>query len=267
MNRAAAVMLVLAFAAALAARAAEQATGFFERTVLVGSTDLRYQVYLPPKFDPRRAWPVILFLHGAGERGTDGVRQTQVGLGNVVRTDPQRVPAVVVFPQAPPGTVWAGELAQAALAALDRTTAEFHGDPDRTYLTGISMGGYGVWVLAFDNPDRFAALVPVAGGIVPPYGRRLPSPVPGTLQAADPYAHTAARLKTVPAWAFHGADDATVPVTESRKIVDALRKAGADVRYTEYDGVGHHSWERAYAEPELWTWLFAQRRRGATGSR
>jgi predicted peptidase len=254
---------LVAAAAITAVGAAETPSGFLDRTVRVGDNSYHYQVYVPSNFDRRRAWPIILFLHGAGERGTDGLRHTEVGLGELIRTSPERVPAVVVFPQAPPGNVWAGQLAQAALAALDQAAAEFHGDPDRTYLTGLSMGGYGVWVLAFDNPDRFAALVPVAGGLVPPFSRRLPSPLPGTLQADDPYANTAARLKQVPAWVFHGADDPTVPVTESRKIVEALRKAGANVRYTEYESVGHHSWERAYAEPELWTWLFAQKRHGA----
>jgi predicted peptidase len=239
----------------------EAKTGFLERSVRVGETSYAYKVYVPPAYDPRRAWPVILFLHGAGERGTDGVRQTEVGLGRVLRSDPDRFPAVVVFPQAPPGAVWLGDLARAATTALDQTIAEFHGDPDRVYLAGLSMGAYAAWVLAFEHPEKYAAIVSVAGGIVPPAWRRSRlAEVPPTLQADDPYAATAARVKGIAAWLFHGADDTTVPVTESRQIVAALKQVGSPVRYSEYEGVVHNAWDRAFAEPELPKWLFAQRR-------
>lgn len=259
MTWSAAVLSLTVLAGAHVGPGQPAAGGFLERTVELGDSAHRYQVYVPAGFDPARRWPVILYLHGAGERGTDGVRPTEVGLGRAIRLDPQRVPALVVFPQAPPREVWVGDLARVAMLALDRTVAEFSGDKDRVYLTGLSMGGYGTWVLAFEDPERFAALVPVGGGIVPPRGRALRQ-VPGTLEAADPYAATAARLKRVPSWVFHGAEDPTVPVSESRRMVEALRSAGADVRYTEYEGVGHNSWDRAYAEPELWRWLFSQRR-------
>ena len=116
--------------------------------------------------------------------------------------------------------------------------------------------------MAFENPERYAAIVSVAGGIVPPAWRRALAQQPPTLQADDPYAATAARVKDIPAWLFHGADDPTVPVTESRQIVAALRKAGASPRYTEYEGVAHNAWDRAFAEPELPKWLLAQRRKG-----
>ena len=236
---------------------------FLERSVRIGEVNYGYKVYVPPGFDPSRTWPVILFLHGAGERGTDGVQQTEVGLGRVLRTNPERFPAVVVFPQAPPGQVWLGDPARVATTALDRTIAEFHGDPGRIYLAGLSMGAYGSWVLAYENPDRYAAIVSVCGGIVPPAGRstRL-AQLPPTLQADDPYAATAARVKGIPAWLFHGADDPTVPVTESRQIASALKQVGESPRYTEYEGVTHNSWDRAFAEPELPKWLLAQRRDG-----
>lgn len=251
-----------------AALAQEAKTGFLERTVKVGEESRTYKVYVPAAFDPGRKWPVILFLHGAGERGTDGVRQTEVGLGPVLRSDPARFPAVVVFPQAPPGGVWLGPLARFAVAALDQTVAEFNGDPDRLYLAGLSMGAYASWVLAFEQPEKYAAIVSVAGGIVPPSWRRARlAEVPPTLQADDPYAATAARLKDVPAWLFHGADDSTVPVTESRQITAALKQVGSPVRYTEYEGVVHNSWDRAFAEPELPKWLFAQRRGTAKAAR
>jgi predicted peptidase len=268
MERAAVMFTLLTVAAPAFALGQESKTGFLVRSVRVGDVDSAYKVYVPPSFDPGRTWPVILFLHGAGERGTDGVQQTEVGLGRVLRANPERFPAVVVFPQAPPGGVWLGDLARVATSALDQTMAEFHGDPDRVYLAGLSMGGYGAWVLAFEKPERYAALVSVAGGIVPPAGRRARlQQLPPTLEADDPYGATAARVKGIPAWVFHGAEDPTVPVTESRQIVAALKQLGAPVRYTEYEGVAHNSWDRAFSEPELPKWLFAQRRRGASSSR
>jgi predicted peptidase len=268
MERAAVMFTILTAAAPALALGQDAKTAFLGRTVRVGDVDYAYKVYLPPSFDRARTWPVILYLHGAGERGTDGVQQTEVGLGRVLRASPERFPAVIVFPQAPPGEVWLGDPARVATGALDQAMAEFHGDPDRVYLAGLSMGGYGTWVLAFEKPERYAALVSVAGGIVPPYGRRSRlRQLPSTLEADDPYAGTAARVKGIPAWVFHGAEDPTVPVTESRQIVAAMKQAGASVRYTEYEGVGHNSWDRAFAEPELVKWLFAQRRRGAASSR
>jgi predicted peptidase len=160
-----------------------------------------------------------------------------------------------------------GDLARLAQAALDQTMAEFRGDPDRVYLAGLSMGAYGAWVMAFEDPGRYAAIVSVAGGIVPPSGRRARlAQLPPTLQADDPYAATAARVKAIPSWLFHGAGDPTVPVTESRQLAAALKQAGASVRYTEYEGAGHNVWDRSFSEPELPAWLFAQRR-GAKGTR
>lgn len=245
----------------------EPKTGFLERSVRVGAASHPYKVYVPPGFDARRSWPVILFLHGAGEAGTDGVQQTEVGLGRVLRTDPDRFPAVVVFPQAPRGQVWLGDMARVATTALEQTIAEFRGDPARIYLAGLSLGAFGSWVLAFEDPERYAAIVSVAGGIIPPAFRRARlSQLPPALSADDPYAATAARVKHIPAWLFHGADDPTVPVTESRRIVAALKQVGASPRYTEYEGVPHNSWDRAFAEPDLAKWLFAQRRK-ASGAR
>ena len=261
MERAVVLVTILTSVAAVVA-GQEPKTGFLDRTVRIGEVSFPYKVYVPPGFDARRTWPVILFLHGAGEAGTDGVQQTEVGLGRVLRTAPERFPAVVVFPQVARGQVWLGDPARAATTALEQTIAEFRGDPDRISLAGLSMGAYGAWVLAFENPERYAAIVSVAGGIVPPSGRRARmAQLPPTLAADDPYAATAARVKNIPAWLFHGADDPTVPVTESRQIVAALKQAGASPRYDEYAGVFHNSWDRAFAEPELAKWLLAQRRK------
>jgi predicted peptidase len=244
------------------ARAEEPETGFLERTVRVGGASHAYKVYVPPGFDRARTWPVILFLHGAGEAGADGVRQTEVGLGRVLRAHPGRYPAVVVFPQAPRGEVWLGARARVAAAALDRTIAEFRGDPGRVSLAGLSLGAYGCWVMAFEDPGRYAAIVSVAGGIVPPARTRARlAELPPALAAEDPYAATAARVKDVPAWLFHGAEDATVPVVESRRIVAALKAAGGSPRYTEYAGAAHNVWDRAFADPALAAWLMARRRR------
>src|SRR5688500_819213 len=138
MERAALMFTLLNLAAPALALGPDAKAGFLGRSVRVGDVDHAYKVYVPPSFDPARTWPVILFLHGAGERGTDGVQQTEVGLGRVLRANPERFPAVVVFPQAPPGQVWLGDRARVATSALDQAIAEFRGDPDRIYLVGLS---------------------------------------------------------------------------------------------------------------------------------
>lgn len=235
-------------------------TGFLDRAVTVGGRVYRYQVFVPAGYDAARAWPVILFLHGSGERGDDGLRQTQGGLGNAIRWDPERVPFLVVFPQAPAESVWLGAPADAALAALDATLAEFHADRDRVILTGLSMGGYGAWHLAWREPDRFAALVVVCGGVVPSPTSKVVRRAPETIGALEPHDLVARRVASIPAWLFHGADDPIVPVSGSREMARALRAAGASPRYTEYPGVGHGAWEPAYADSALWSWLSEQRR-------
>lgn len=235
-------------------------TGFLDRQLTADGVTWPYTVYVPRGWTPSRSWPVILFLHGAGERGTDGLLATAIGLGNAIRFHPERIPAVVVFPQVPPDQRWLGAPADVAMAALDRSIEEFSGDRERVYLTGLSMGGYGTWHLALAHPARFAALVPVCGGIVPAGSATSVRQSPLTAGAADPYAFTANALRHIPAWIFHGADDTVVLPSESRKMHEALLAAGGDVRYTEYPGVGHGSWERAYDEEALWAWLFAQHR-------
>jgi homoserine O-acetyltransferase len=218
-----------------------------------------YQVWVPEGL--QKPAPVILFLHGAGERGTDNIQQTVVGIGAALRDHPERVPAIVVMPQVPPDERWLGEPADAAMRALDAAIAEFGGDRSRVYLTGLSMGGYGTWHLALAHPDRFAAIVPICGGLLPHQTTNSVRQSPLTAGASDPYAFTANALRAMPVWIFHGASDATVPVTESRQMADALRAAGAsDVHYTEYPNVGHNSWDRAYGDEEMWHWMFRKRR-------
>jgi predicted peptidase len=133
----------------------------------IDGTSYPYQVYVPPDYTESRRWPVILFLHGSGERGTDGLLQTQVGLGDALRRLPDRYPAIVVFPQAPLDVRWPGKAAKIALESLARTEKQFRCDRERVYLTGISMGGNGAWYLAYRHPERFAAVVPVCGWFLP----------------------------------------------------------------------------------------------------
>jgi predicted peptidase len=142
-------------------------TGFLDRAVAVGGQTYKYQIFVPPAYAPSQRWPVILFLHGAGERGSDGYFQTQVGLGAAIRQNAARVPAIVVFPQSTADSTWTGTLATVALASLDQTMREYQTDPARVYLTGLSMGGQGTWYIAYRNPKRFAAIAPICGWISP----------------------------------------------------------------------------------------------------
>jgi predicted peptidase len=242
--------------AIMSASSRPRETGFLNRIAQVGGVKYRYQVYVPPEWNGSRKWPIILFLHGAGERGEDGLLQTQVGIATAVRLHADRFPAIIVMPQCRKNVWWAEPAMEAqALKALEQSTKEFKGDPDRTYLTGLSMGGYGTWSIAAKFPARFAALVPICGGVREPRrGGNSPS-------TGDPYAPVAASIAKTPVWIFHGGDDKTVPVKESREMNRALKAAGADPKYTEYEGVGHNSWDRAYSDSELMPWLLRQRRK------
>ena len=255
-----AALLILGLLMSACATSPAPSTGsFVQRTLELDGRTHAYQVFVPAGRRSRDGTPVILFLHGSGERGDDGDKPTRVGLGPYLRQHADDFPALVVFPQAAEGTEWS-DGAPIALAALEAATREFGGDRERTYLTGISMGGYGTWELALAEPGRFAALVPVCGGMTPPYPGRPTLRVYAVADAADPYAATAQRLHAIPTWLFHGARDDLVRPEQSRRMVAALEAAGArDVRYTEFPGANHNSWDPAYATPALWDWLFAQR--------
>ena len=248
-------VLLLAFAIA-PIHSTAQDTGFLDREVVVDGQTHRYQIYVPHDYDAAEEWPIILFLHGAGERGDGGLAQTQVGLGAAIRFNPERWPAIAVFPQVPKESTWHGSPGDGAVAALDATMAQYRTDDSRVYLTGLSMGGNGSWYLAYKYAERFAALVPICGFV----NSRGWSPdfVPG--EAADMYSNLAKRIAGIPTWIFHGGADGVVPKTESVKMEAALKEAGADVQYTEFEGVGHNSWDPAYGMEELATWLFAQRK-------
>jgi predicted peptidase len=140
---------------------------------------------------------------------------------------------------------------------------EFNGDRDRLYLTGLSMGGYGAWSLAAKYPGKFAAIVPVCGGIRPPAAVPIPEAAKMADLSVDPYAATARSIGKTPVWIFHGGADPVVPPEESRKMNEALLAAGGNVKYTEYEKVGHNSWDKAYAEPELMPWMLGYRLKAA----
>jgi predicted peptidase len=231
-------------------------TGFLNRTVAVDSVLHRYQVYLPADYAPDRPWPVIIFLHGAGERGENGMMQTQVGLGPAIRLHPERWPAVVIFPQLPSDGNWNTSTEPLAIQALDQTMSEFHIDPDRVYLTGLSMGGYGSLFLAGRHPQMFAALVPICPSVG--YYRGYPFLHGNHLDAS--LQGTAEAVRTLPVWLFHGEEDTVFPVEISRSLHHQLDSLGADVRFTSYPGTGHNAWDAAYADSTLIAWLFEQKR-------
>ncbi|MEK6643962.1 MAG: PHB depolymerase family esterase [Planctomycetota bacterium] len=204
--------------------------------------EYKYAVFVPPQVEIAKdhQWPLIVFLHGSGESGEDGIRQTTVGLPQYISTRPTKFPFIVLMPQAH-ATWFRGQEALMVWKMLAVTRQEFQVDPDRIYLTGLSMGGFGTWELAMAQPDVFAAMVPVCGAAPKDY---------------------LGNVSQIPIWAFHGAQDRNVPVAGSREAIKELKRLGGVYpKYTEYPDVGHECWDRAYSDPELWKWLRAQRRK------
>ncbi|HNS52059.1 MAG TPA: prolyl oligopeptidase family serine peptidase [Anaerolineae bacterium] len=215
-------------------------------TIVPKAVHLPYLLFLPGDYgrDPGRRWPLILFLHGAGERGSDFALVRRHGIAKVVEQCPD-LPFITVSPQCPADSTWMTEL-DGVVALLDDVIARYAVDTDRLYLTGLSMGGYGTWYMAALHPDRFAAIVPICGGGDWFFG------FPGRVRV----------LKHLPVWAFHGAEDPLVPLEESQRLVRVLEECGGDVRLTVYPGVGHDSWTKTYDNPELYSWLLSHRRAG-----
>ena len=237
-------------------------TGFLDRTITLRGETYKYQVFVPDNWTPKQKWPIVLFLHGSGERADDGLQQTDIGIGTAIRMDRSQFPAIVVMPQCRKNLWWVEPpMNEMAIATLEAATKEFHGDTSRTYLTGLSMGGYGTWYLAQKYPGRFAALVVICGGIHPPAATLKAHPELIKWAPEDgpkSYAEAAARIGKVPVWIFHGADDEIVPVTESQRMQAAMKQIGAEVHYTEYPAVKHVSWDKAYDDPKLFPWLFSK---------
>lgn len=233
-----------------------QETGFLNRTIQVHGMTYRYQVYLPEDWhrEEHRLWPIILFLHGRGERGGEGMWQTQIGLPQEVRDHPERWPFVIVMPQCPINAYWTDpQSIDMAMATLDRETAEFDGDPDRTYLTGLSLGGYGAWELARLYPHRWAAVAIASSGIFWSY-----APERWERAATLPPEYARA-IGHTPVWLFHGTDDPVVKIRQAELMYDAFKASGGRIRLWIYQGMRHDSWTRAYNEPELPRWLLEHR--------
>jgi acetyl esterase/lipase len=233
-----------------------QETGFLNRTLELHGIAYRFQVYLPEEWrrDDHKEWPIVLALHGRGERGSEGMWQTQIGLPQAVRDHPERWPFVIVMPQCPQARYWTDpDMLDMAMAALDQEAAEFRGDPQRTYLTGLSLGGYGAWELARLYSRRWAAIAIAASGIMWSYEPERWQQI-ATLPAE--YARAVGRT---PVWLFHGSDDNVVPPRQSELMYEALKASGGHVRLWVFQGLKHDCWTRAYLEPELPRWLLAHR--------
>jgi predicted peptidase len=226
----------LCVAAALVRPAAgEQQDKHFEKEITV-KVKLDYLLFLPEGYEekPDEKWPLILFLHGSGERGEELAKVKIHGPPKIVESKSE-FPFIVVSPQARRR----GWNPDALKALLDEVLADYRVDPDRVYLTGLSMGGYGTWTLAAEYPEYFAAIVPICGG-------------------GDP--KEAGRLKNLPIWVFHGAKDEAVPLSRSEEMVKALKDEGADVKFTVYPEAEHDSWTETYDNPELYQWLLSHKR-------
>jgi predicted peptidase len=187
--------------------------------------------------DAKKKWPLVIFLHGSGERGNDLEMLKKHGPPKLIAAG-QKFPAVIASLQCEPDNLWNPHGVKAVTDHLIKTERI---DASRVYLTGLSMGGFGTWDTAFEYPDTYAAISPICGG------------------AGVRWIMTK-RIQHLPAWIFHGDKDGAVPVENSHKIHDALKKIGAPVKLTIYPGVGHDSWTQTYDNPEFWAWLFEQRR-------
>ena len=210
----------------------EQTSGSIE----IDGQTIGFLSYLPSAYTAKSEWPLLLFLHGAGERGDDIALVARHGPPKLAAGG-QDFPFIIISPQQKKGVWWkAGPL----LALLDHIQSQYRLDPDRIYVTGLSMGGFGTWGLLAEAPHRFAAAAPIAGGGKPAL-------------ACD--------MQSVPVWAIHGAQDPVIPVDRSREMIAALRACGGgDVRYTEYPDAGHDSWTKTYADAALYNWLLSHRR-------
>lgn len=223
------------------------ASCFQSRSIHLGSDnkgpEYKYAVFEPKDYasNPDRAWPLILFLHGSGECGTDGVKQTTIGLPPEIQRRADEFPFITLMPQAH-GRWFTGENELAVWQMLDATIQEYRIDPDRIYITGLSMGGFATWDFIQKRPDVFAAAVPICG-------------------VGD--ARFVLNAQHLPIWAFHGAKDAAVPVSGSRDPIAALRNLGASPEYTEYSDGEHNVWDRVYRGKRIYEWMLKQKRRPA----
>jgi len=212
------------------------------QTIIQKTVSLQYLLYLPEAYqDSEKAWPLMLFLHGIGERGKDLNLLKLFGIPKVIE-DGMNFPFLVVSPQCPEDTFWTKEL-DALHTLTESIVEEYNVDRSRIYLTGLSMGGFGTWHLAAAYPSKFAAIVPICGGTDPYIG------FPDRIQV----------LKDVPAWVFHGAQDDIVPLEKSQELVDVLKEHQGNVKFTVYPDTKHDSWTETYENPQLYEWLLQQK--------
>lgn len=227
-----------------------------------GGKTLPYRLLKPVNYqsDASIKYPLVLFLHGAGERGTDNVTPLVHGMKEFAKDDVRaKFPCFVLVPQCPNEKRWVevdwaldshqqlpddSETMKLVLELMTSLRNDYRIDEKRQYATGLSMGGFGVWDLITRHPELFAAAAPICGG------------------GDEGVARKAAN---VPIWTFHGDGDTVVKPSRSRNMINALVKAGGRPIYTEYIGVGHDSWHKAYADPKLMEWLFEQHGRSTVG--
>lgn len=206
-----------------------------QRLEAEAKVELNYLLYLPKGYDDQESWPLVLFLHGAGERGNDLELVKKHGPPKLIG-EGKDFPFIVVSPQCRKD-VWWEPIELTAL--LDEVNKKHKVDKDRIYVTGLSMGGFGTWRLAAHTPDRFAAIAPICGGGETYWARRFPH---------------------LPTWAFHGAKDHGVPLQRSEEMIEAMKAAGGNPKLTVYPDAGHDSWTETYNNPEFYQWLLAQKR-------
>lgn len=199
----------------------------------------RYLLSLPAGYeaDQAKAWPLVVFLHGSGERGTDLELLKKHGPPKLIAAG-QNLPAIVASLQCEPARIWDPH---GVKAVTDHLTRTLRVDGARIYLTGLSMGGFGTWETALEYPQTYAAIAPICGG-------------------AGVRWVMAERIKDLPCWIFHGDQDTAVPLDFSVKMHNALKKVGSQAKLTIYPGVGHDSWTQTYDDAAFWDWLFAQKR-------
>ncbi len=222
-----------------AQNAGEQAPQVFEKKI-TKVVKGQFLLSLPKEYgkDADKKWPLILFLHGSGERGSDLEKVKTHGPPKLV-TQGKEFPFIIVSPQCPEDEGWDSDVLG---GLLDEVEQKYAVDKDRVYVTGLSMGGFGTWNLAMAFPDRFAAIAPICGG--------------GNPKKVD-------KIKNLPVWVFHGGKDPVVPIARMQAMVDALKAIGGDVKATVYPEAGHDSWTVTYDNPELYTWFLQHKRQKA----
>jgi predicted peptidase len=230
--------------------------GFSKRSEMQSGLAIPFQVWAPQNYTSSKKWPIVVALAGSVERGSDGDKQIGVGMGLLVRAQPN-FPAVVVFPQIPSDETGRVAFDAAIYNIISDVLRDYNGDASRVYLTGLSYGGTESLNVLYSNSAPFAAFLAIAPGLCPRCIQG--GSESSTLDAAQ--ALVAQRLKTFPIWIHQGDQDQNVPVTMTRALVQAFNTAGAtSLKYTEYPGLGHTIWDQVYAKPDVWTWLFAQTR-------